>query len=64
MLGRSPYQEILRLRVDHARELLLRTDWPIGRIAEEVGFEEIRSFNNVFLKAGGITPREFRMGVW
>lgn len=38
-LGRSPYQEILRRRVDHARELLLRTDWPIGRVAGEAGFE-------------------------
>ncbi|MCC5848601.1 MAG: helix-turn-helix domain-containing protein [Verrucomicrobia bacterium] len=60
ILGRSPYQEILRLRMDHARELLLRTDWPIGRIAEEAGFEEIRTFNTAFRRETGMTPKQWR----
>ncbi len=61
-LHRSPHQEILRLRVDHARDLLRRTDWTMGRIAGEVGFEDIRSFNHVFRKETGMTPRDFRKG--
>ncbi|MCH8512722.1 MAG: helix-turn-helix domain-containing protein [Kiritimatiellae bacterium] len=59
-LGRSPYQEIVRLRVAHARELLLRTAQPIGRIAEEVGFDEVRSFNAAFQRETGMTPRNWR----
>lgn len=59
-LGRSPYQEILRRRIDHARELLLRTDWSIGRVAGEAGFQEIRAFNAAFRRETGMTPRKYR----
>ncbi|MCC5843258.1 MAG: helix-turn-helix domain-containing protein [Verrucomicrobia bacterium] len=59
-LGRSPYQEIIRQRVDHARERLLRTAQPVARIAEEVGFDEIRSFNAAFRRETGMTPGQWR----
>ena len=61
-LHRTPYQEMLRLRVEHARDLLRRTDWTIGRVAEETGFQDIRTFNRTFLSEVGLPPREFRKG--
>jgi AraC-like DNA-binding protein len=60
LLQRTPYQEILRLRIQQACELLRITDLPIGRIAEEVGFEEIRTFNNAFKKQTDEVPRTWR----
>lgn len=61
-LNRSPYQEMLHLRIDHARELLHRSDQPIGDIAEAAGFGEIRAFNQAFRKIMGISPSEYRSG--
>lgn len=61
-LNRSPYQEMLHLRIDHARELLHRSDQPIGDIAEAAGFGEIRAFNQAFRKIIGIAPGEYRSG--
>lgn len=63
LLHRSPYQEMLRLRVDHAKDLLRRTDWDIGPVAERSGFDDIRSFNHAFRKRVGASPREYRKSV-
>lgn len=58
-LGRSPHQEILRVRIDYARELLMRTDWSVIRIAEQAGFVELRSFNIAFRGETGQNPRSY-----
>ena len=47
---------ITALRVNDAVELLTNTDWTIGRIAEELGFGSVRSFNRAFLKRMGMPP--------
>jgi LacI family transcriptional regulator len=59
-LGRTPHQEITRQRIEHARELLLRTAHPIARVAEDTGFDEIRSFNTAFRRETGTTPKQWR----
>lgn len=48
------------LRVDQARRLLVETERPIGRIAEEVGFTTVTHFNRVFRERTGRTPRSIR----
>lgn len=48
------------LRVDQARRLLVETEHPIGRIAEEVGFRTVTHFNRVFRERTGRTPRSIR----
>ncbi|WP_088103689.1 helix-turn-helix domain-containing protein [Halalkalibacter urbisdiaboli] len=48
------------IRVQEAKRLLRETDKPIGRIAEEVGFEYVANFNVTFKKITGITPRDYR----
>ncbi|MCC5848269.1 MAG: substrate-binding domain-containing protein [Verrucomicrobia bacterium] len=61
-IGRSPYQEILRCRLEYAREMLMSTDWPVSRVAETCGFAEIHSFNLAFKKETGTSPRKYRQG--
>ena len=60
LIGRSPWSEIRRIRLDRARELLIRTDKTIRQIADETGFSEGRVLTSVFHKHVGITPTEFR----
>jgi signal transduction histidine kinase/AraC-like DNA-binding protein len=48
------------LRIGRAKALLQTTDAPVIRIALDCGFEEVRSFNRVFLNSVANTPSEFR----
>lgn len=48
------------LRVDHAKNLLLNSDFKIIDIAYECGFESEQSFHRTFLKIAGMTPGEYR----
>jgi len=47
------------LRISHACKLLLSKDKSITEIAFSVGFNSTRSFNRLFLKYTGVTPRQF-----
>lgn len=49
-----------RLRIEKARELLKTTNYSIETIGEMVGYETQRTFNRVFKKMVGFTPREYR----
>jgi len=48
------------LRTDHAKYLLLSSDFKIIDIAYECGFESEQSFHRAFLKIAGMTPGEYR----
>jgi len=58
--GVTPQEYLLRYRLDQAKLLLLRTDWPISRIAEEVGFEHAAYFTRCFTEYAGLSPRNYR----
>lgn len=49
-----------KCRVRECAALLISTDKPIADIARECGFKSIRTFNNQFIEAIGITPCQFR----
>lgn len=49
-----------RFRVQKAIELLKREDVQIQEVAEEVGYDSLRTFNRNFLKIIGKTPRDYR----
>jgi len=51
---------IAQLRVGRACSLLVSTERPIARIAEEVGYTNLSHFNRQFLAQKKLTPREFR----
>lgn len=43
-----------------AKRLLVHTDFPVGLIAEKLGFEEATNFSKFFRREMGCTPAEFR----
>lgn len=58
--GYSPTQYLLRRRIGEAQNLLISTDLPMARIAEQVGFETQNYFNLQFSKHVGMPPGKFR----
>lgn len=60
LLGRSPHEEILHLRLGRVRQLLTETDLPLYVIAERAGFEHVEYLSVVFKRETGISPRAFR----
>ena len=61
-VGRSIHEEILRIRLERARQLLTSTPLPIGQIARKVGFEHQEYMGSVFRKKLGLTPLQVRKG--
>ncbi|TWT87620.1 Xylose operon regulatory protein [Pseudobythopirellula maris] len=62
-LGRTPRDEIRRIRVQKAQELLCDTDWPITRIATACGFDRPELLTRAFRRELKATPSEFRRRV-
>ncbi len=59
-LGHTPHEEIRRVRLKRARELLSETDLTIETIAERCGFRHGEYLGAVFLQEFGQTPGDFR----
>jgi len=59
-IGRSPAQEILRLRLEHARWLLRESTQSVGAIARACGFGTARQFVVTFHRKVGEPPGAFR----
>ena len=59
-LGRTPHDEILRVRLNRAKELLAETTLPIEVIAERTGFRHGEYLGVVFRREQKQTPGEFR----
>lgn len=60
LLGRTPHQEILRVRIVRVKELLLQTDCSLDEIARRTGFPHTEYLSVVFKRETGQTPRAFR----
>ena len=59
-LGRSPLQEIRRVRIEKAKELLRGSDLPIPAVARDSGFSNPERLANVFHEVTGMTPTAYR----
>lgn len=59
-VGLPPKGFQLRVRMDHAKELLTMTDDKIEIIASRIGFEDPFYFSRLFHERENCTPREFR----
>jgi LacI family transcriptional regulator len=60
VLNRSPKEEILRVRMNRAKQLLAETDFPLSWIAEKIGLEHTEYLSVIFKKRTGMTPAMFR----
>ncbi|GGF99490.1 helix-turn-helix transcriptional regulator [Paenibacillus aceti] len=60
VFGCSPAAYMLLIRIEHSKLLLIQTDMPVERIAEEVGFNHAAYFTACFTKHEGLSPRKFR----
>ncbi len=59
-LHRSMHQEILNVRISHARELLATTEIPLAAVAERAGFKHQEYLGAVFRARIGKTPAQVR----
>jgi len=63
LLGRTPHQEIVRCRIEAAKQLLASTDLPIKAIAKRTGTPHAEYLNARFKLAVGMTPGAYRSRV-
>ena len=59
-LGRSPKEEMTRVRIERARELLRHSTLSVGAVAERAGYTEAKHFIVIFRRATGLTPLRYR----
>lgn len=57
---KTPYQFIIEVRIQKAKELLVHPDLSIHHIANRLGFENPSSFSRLFFKQVGVYPTQFR----
>ena len=60
IIGLSPSEFILSIRIKRAAQLLKDSQYNISEISDRVGFSTIRSFNQNFKDEFGITPTQYR----
>jgi len=59
-LGRTPHEEITRMRIETAQRLLMEPDLTVDEVASRCGYAEIKSFYLAFRKVTKTTPAAFR----
>jgi LacI family transcriptional regulator len=60
VLGRTIHQEIVRVRIDAAKRLLLLPEVPVKDVARRTGFSTVQHLTNAFRTAVGETPASYR----
>ena len=60
MLGVTPHQYLLRVRLRHAARLLAEETRPVTEVALDVGFADLSNFVRSFRRAAGVSPSRFR----
>lgn len=58
--GCTPLEYLTRHRIEQAKQTLIHTDDPIGRVAEQTGFGSFPYFVRSFARYTGHTPKSFR----
>jgi LacI family transcriptional regulator len=62
-VGRTPGQELQRVRIDHAKRLLAESDHKMEVLASMCGYQSANSFCVAFKQATGLSPKQFRDSV-
>ncbi|MEH6551948.1 MAG: helix-turn-helix domain-containing protein [Pseudomonadales bacterium] len=61
--GQSPGQYLMRIRLDHAKDLLGSSNLSVTEVAQAVGFSDLSNFSSVFKRELGYPPSEYRAQV-
>jgi AraC-like DNA-binding protein len=56
----TPNEYIIKIRMEKARELLVRTNLSLTEIGFECGLSSLQYFSYLFRKKNGVSPKEFR----
>jgi len=62
-VGRTPGQELQRVRIERARRLLADSDHKVEMLASLCGYQSANSFCVAFKQATGMSPKQFRDSV-
>ncbi len=60
VLGRTPHEELTRIRVEHAKRLLAQSDLSMPHVAARSGFTSAERLSVVFRRTTGLTPTAYR----
>lgn len=60
LLGISPRQYIINLRMERASEMLIKTDLNITEVSLSTGYSDLYSFSRAFYNYYGLSPSSFR----
>ena len=58
--GISFSENIQKLKMKHAAQLLMDPDRPISAVAEDLGYSDVGNFRHIFKKYYGMSPTEYR----
>ena len=59
-LGHTPEQEIIKLKIERAKQYLRETNFPIHLVGKKTGFNPPEYFVRAFKRETGQTPNQFR----
>ena len=60
LIGRTPHEEILRVKLNRVKQLLMDTDLSLEEIAARAGFPHVEYLSVVFRREVGMPPSKFR----
>jgi len=60
LVGRTPHEEIIRVKLTHARRLLAESELSLTDIANRVGFRHASYMSEVFRKKVGLSSSKYR----
>ncbi|HEY7422916.1 MAG TPA: helix-turn-helix transcriptional regulator, partial [Gemmataceae bacterium] len=60
LLGRTPKQEMLRVQLERAKQLLAETDLTVAEVAAKCGFGELKRLSETFRAGVGLAPLTYR----
>ena len=62
--GESPYEYVVRIRIEKAKNMLITENFSVSEICEEIGYSSIGSFSFLFHKKVGMSPTQYRRRLW
>jgi LacI family transcriptional regulator len=60
LVGRTPHDEITRVRFDRVRQLLRETRLPLADVAQRSGFRNVEYMTTAFRREFGMSPKVYR----